>query len=124
MKIALCFITYDNLSQPKLWHRVISSNHSKLNVYIHNKCDFVDKEYNLEKYCIKNKVETKWGHISLIKATLALLREAFLDQDILDLKIINALYNLRPMKGFENLSKADEYSKEEFKNKYIKMVKR
>jgi len=44
--------------------------------------------------------------------------QAFLDHDILDLKIINALDNLRPMKGFENLSKADEYSKEEFKNKY------
>jgi len=45
--------------------------------------------------------------------------QAFLDHGILDLKVINALENLRPMKGFENLSKADEYSEEEFKNKYI-----
>ena len=36
----------------------------------------------------------------------------------LDLKIINALENLRPMKGPENISKADNYDKEEFKNKY------
>jgi hypothetical protein len=45
--------------------------------------------------------------------------QAFLDHGILDLKVINALENLRPIKGFENLSKADEYSEEEFKNKYI-----
>jgi hypothetical protein len=46
--------------------------------------------------------------------------QAFLDHNILDLKIINALDNLRPMKGELNLSKADVYDKEEFINKYIK----
>lgn len=45
--------------------------------------------------------------------------QAFLDHGILDLKIINALENLRPMKGPENISKADGYNKEEFINKYI-----
>jgi hypothetical protein len=45
--------------------------------------------------------------------------QAFLDHDILDLKIINALENLRPMKGPENISKADNYDEKEFKNKYI-----
>lgn len=46
--------------------------------------------------------------------------QAFLDHNILDLKIINALENLRPMKGKENISKADSYDKEEFIKKYIK----
>lgn len=45
--------------------------------------------------------------------------QAFLDHGIMDLKIINALDNLRPMKGVENLSKADDYDKEEFKNRYL-----
>jgi hypothetical protein len=48
-----------------------------------------------------------------------LLIQAFLDHNILDLKIINALENLRPMKGPENISKADSYNEEEFKNKYL-----
>jgi hypothetical protein len=46
--------------------------------------------------------------------------QAFLDHNILDLKIINALENLRPMKGKENISKSDIYDKEEFIKKYIK----
>lgn len=41
--------------------------------------------------------------------------QAFLDHSIMDLKIINALDNLRPLAGFENLSKADKYDAEEFK---------
>jgi Core-2/I-Branching enzyme len=76
-KIALCFLTYDNLSQPKLWRNIIDNNKNKINVYIHNKNDFVDKKYNLHQYCIKNKLkETKWGDISLVKATLLLFKEA------------------------------------------------
>lgn len=70
-KIALCFLTYDNLSQPKLWENFINT---KYNIYIHNKYKFTGV---FEQYCINNKVETKWGHISLIKATLNLFKEAF-----------------------------------------------
>lgn len=44
--------------------------------------------------------------------------KAFIDHNILDIKKINALENLRPMLGPENVSKADSYNKEEFKRKY------
>ena len=70
-KIALCFLTYNNLSQPKLWKKFINS---KYNIYIHNKDEFTGE---FEEYCIKNRVKTKWGHISLVKATLNLFKEAF-----------------------------------------------
>lgn len=40
--------------------------------------------------------------------------QAFLDYGVLDLRIINALVNLRPILGPENLSKADKYNKKEF----------
>ena len=46
--------------------------------------------------------------------------KAFLDHGIFDLKIINALNNLRPMAGPENLSKSDKYDLAEFQ----KCVKR
>jgi hypothetical protein len=48
--------------------------------------------------------------------------KVFLDHGILDLRIINALENLRPMAGVENLSKADTCDIEEFK-KWIKQRK-
>lgn len=74
-KIALCFLTYDNLSQPKLWKNFINP---KYNIYIHNKYDFTGE---FQKYCIDNKVETKWGNISLIKASLNLFKEAFKNKE-------------------------------------------
>jgi hypothetical protein len=70
-KIALCFLTYNNLSKPILWTPFINS---KYNIYIHNKTDFRGV---FKQYCIKNKVETKWGDISLVNATLNLFKEAF-----------------------------------------------
>ena len=70
-KIALCFLTYNNLSQPKLWKNFINS---KYNIYIHNKNEFIGE---FKRYCINNKVQTKWGDISLVKATLNLFKKAF-----------------------------------------------
>jgi len=81
-KIALCFLTYGNLSQPKLWSRIINENKHNLNVYIHNKNNFVDMEYNLDRFCIKNKEEnTAWGHISIVRATLKLFEEAYKNEE-------------------------------------------
>ena len=74
-KIALCFLTYGNLSQPKLWTHFINS---KYNIYIHNKYEFTGV---FKRYCIKNKVETAWGNISLVKATLNLFKEAFKNKE-------------------------------------------
>ena len=81
MKIALCFLTYGNLSQPFLWSRIINNNKDRVNVYIHNKNDFIDNEYNLHEYCIKNRVETEHGKKSLVEATLVLFRESFLNDE-------------------------------------------
>jgi hypothetical protein len=77
-KIALCFLTYGNLTQPTLWNKFI--DHTKYNVYIHNKYDF-ECEYNFHNYCISNRIDTKWGDISLVKATLLLFEEAIKNED-------------------------------------------
>ena len=70
-KIALCFLTYDNLSQPVLWKHFIKSDY---NIYIHNKNNFSGI---FKKFCIKNKVSTRWGNISIVNATILLFKEAF-----------------------------------------------
>ena len=78
-KIALCFLTYHNLSQPKLWSKFISSQ--KYNLYIHNKNEFICNEFGFHNHCIENTIPTKWGDISLIKATIRLFKQAFLESD-------------------------------------------
>jgi hypothetical protein len=74
-KIALCFLTYDNLSKAKLWQTFLNSNY---NIYIHNKNDF-SGEFN--KHCITNTINTKWGDLSLVNATLLLFKEACEEKD-------------------------------------------
>lgn len=75
-KIALCFLTYGDLSQPTLWKNFLESN-SNYNIYIHNKYP-IENDY-FKKYSIKNKIDTKCGDISLVKATLLLFKTAFED---------------------------------------------
>jgi len=79
MKIALCFLTYGNLSQPGLWKEFIDN--TLYSVYIHNKFEFTDTQYGFDKYCLKNRIQTKWGKISLVKASLLLFDKAFNDLD-------------------------------------------
>ena len=81
MSIAFCFLTYENLSQPTLWNKFFSNKQDKCNIYIHNKFSFVDDVYYFHKYCIKNLIETRYAHISLVKASIELLKTAFLNNE-------------------------------------------
>lgn len=74
-KIALCFLTYNNLSKPELWKTFINDNY---NIYIHNKYDF---EGLFNKYCLGKRLDTKWGHISLVRASIELFKNAYEDED-------------------------------------------
>jgi hypothetical protein len=80
-KIALCFLTYKNITRNKLWNFLLKNCKNKYNIYIHNKYKFKDKITNFDKRCLKKKVRTSWGTISLVKATLLLFEEAFKDKD-------------------------------------------
>ena len=81
MKIALCFLTYKNLSQNIFWKNLIKDNLDKYSIFIHNKYEFDDKNDFFYKYCLNNKIKTEWGTISLVKATLLLFKEAIKDKN-------------------------------------------
>ncbi len=80
-KIALCFLTYTNLSQNKLWYKLLLNCKDKFSIYIHNKYKFIDKETNFHNFCLEEVIQTKWGTLSLVKATLLLFKEAFKNKD-------------------------------------------
>lgn len=77
MKIAFCFLTCKNLNNPVLWKHFFTNN-EKFNIYIHNK-EEINDEYGI--YSIPNKIDTKWGDISLVKATMILFEEAFKNKE-------------------------------------------
>jgi hypothetical protein len=77
-KFALLFLTYDNFTNKRIMHNFISDLSDK-SIYIHPK--FPDKvDPIVAKYIIKNLVQTEWGKLSIVDATLCLLKTAFEDE--------------------------------------------
>lgn len=75
MKIAYLFLTYDN---PTHKQEILNTVHTD-NIYIHPK--YPEKvDADIAKYVIPHLVPTSWGDISIVRATLALLREAHRDR--------------------------------------------
>ena len=77
-KIAFLFLTVGNLTQPKFWQRFFQ-NHNQYSIYLHSK-----HPEKLDPFFQPHTIEsipTKWGDISLVRATLLLLKEAVKDPD-------------------------------------------
>ncbi len=92
MKIALLLLTIDNPNFPDNLKKYLNEN-TKL--YIHAKYpEKLDSFFN--KNIIKNLIETKWGDLSLVNASINLLEESYKDCDYFylisgDTYIINQL---------------------------------
>ena len=79
-KIAFCFLTIDNLNQNTIWTEFFKGNEERYSIYFHPKHpDRVDEPY--KKCVIQNLIETKWGHTSLVQATLNLFKTAHEDEN-------------------------------------------
>jgi len=68
--IALLFLIYDKINK-KMCKFI-----KKFNIYIHAK--YIDKmELEYKKYLINDIIETKWADISIVDATINLLKESY-----------------------------------------------
>jgi hypothetical protein len=77
MTIAFLFLTYDKFTAN---NNVINNLIKNNNLYIHPKYkDNVDENY--KKYIINDIIDTKWCDISLVLATINLLKEAYKNKD-------------------------------------------
>lgn len=77
-KLAFCFLIYDDINHEELWHMFFKNvDPNKYSIYIHYKIDKELKFFN--KYKLTNCIETKYAHISLVKAQNILLQEALTD---------------------------------------------
>ena len=81
-KIAFCFLTYDLIVRYDIWNNFFKGiDENKYTVFIHPKKtnDITDKLYNFKHNYIKNLViTTSKTDISIVKATIQLLKEAFI----------------------------------------------
>ncbi len=72
MSFAFLFLTYNNFINTDIYLNFLENQ----NIYIHPK--YVDKvESKLKQYIIKNILNTEWCDISIINATLNLLKESY-----------------------------------------------
>src|SRR5215831_19048316 len=80
MKIAFCFLSIGDVSQPKLWARFFSSAPpEKYKVYCHPKEPGLVTSQFLRDVIIKKLIPTRHGDVSLVQATLNLFSAAFYD---------------------------------------------
>jgi hypothetical protein len=76
MKLALCFLVYDRIEYEKLWVSWIGEN-TNVNIYIHSKYEFL-YDSNI-KFTQIPTVDTAWGGIGIVNATIKLFEKAIED---------------------------------------------
>lgn len=75
-KIAFMFLTVGDLNQPELIRDFLADGGDRCTAYAHSK-----EKRVLNDIQISEKIDTKWGDISLVKATNLMLAEAYKDPD-------------------------------------------
>lgn len=76
MKLGLCFLVYDRIEYEKLWVAWVGEN-TNINIYIHSKYEFL-YDSNI-KFTQIPTVDTAWGEIGIVKATMKLFEKAIED---------------------------------------------
>jgi hypothetical protein len=99
-KIGFCFLIKDMLYNQPLWKSYLSgipTQNYKIYIHYKQKCDII-----LDNYKFINSIQTKWGDISLIRASLLLFEEAFNDDcDIMFLLSGDTI----PLQSYEEINK-------------------
>ncbi len=80
-KVAFLFLTIGDLNQAQVWSEYFAGNEAMISRYAHVKFPQRVQTPWLTEAIISEQVETEWGKISLVQATLALLRAALADQN-------------------------------------------
>ena len=105
MKIAFCFLTYDIIVRYDIWNKFFENiDINKYTVFIHPKNIININPYKFNYNIVKNRIQTtSKDNITIVKATLRLLQEAydekishfvFLSQSCIPLYSFDILYNI------------------------------
>jgi hypothetical protein len=142
MTIAFCFLVYDNIIRYELWNNFFKNiDNEKYIVYIHPKINISVKNiYTFNYKIINNIINTiSKDHISIVKATLQLLKETFiynndithyifLSQSCIPLYSFDKIYEITTKFNNSVISSIDNNKKERYYQlhnnikKYIKYI--
>lgn len=114
MKIALLFLTLDDINWPIFWDKYVQNKN--VNIYVHPKYPEKVTIPWMKKNIIKNLVKTEWGII--VEAYINLLEEAMKDKE--NKKFITISESCIPYKSFDELQTF--LSNDDIKTSYIKSL--
>jgi len=100
MKIAFCFLIYDDINYEELWYNFFKDvDASKYSIYIHYKEGIPLKYFDEHK--LDNCIETEYGGVSLVHAQNLLYKEALKDDD--NYKMVTLSQSCIPLKSFDHV---------------------
>ena len=103
MKIAFCFLIYDQINLEELWNIFFKGvDPSRYSVHIHYKTQKPLKYFEAAK--LPECVETRWGDLSLVRAQNLLLTAALKDPETTHCILLSN--SCIPLKSFEYIAKA------------------
>jgi hypothetical protein len=102
-KVGFMFLTVGDVNHGKIWEEYFSKANGHMAVWGHTQdTDGLSDDSFLRDRQIRNKVDTGWGSISLVRATLELLMAALEDSDITHFLLVSE--SCVPVRPFAALS--------------------
>jgi hypothetical protein len=103
--VAFLFLTREELSHPRIWREYLADAGAHARIYAHSKHpEALGPDSLLREQQVPGRVPTEWGSISLVQATLAMIRSALEDSDATHLVLVSE--SCVPIKSFANFSRS------------------
>jgi len=108
VKVAFLFLTRDAVNQPEIWKEYLEQANGRACVYAHPKNpELLNEESWLKKGVIDELHDTQWADVSLVRATLALLKAGLQDEDCTHFVLVSE--SCIPVRPFEELVRSFEF---------------
>ncbi|MFD0895800.1 alpha-1,2-fucosyltransferase [Luteolibacter ambystomatis] len=104
IRLGLLFLTRQDLNHPQLWKQFIDSADGEVAVFVHPKHPAEIRTPWLKEHVIRELHPTNWGDASLVRAMLALLKEAFRDATVTHFALLSE--SCIPIKAWHQIKTA------------------
>ena len=104
-KIAFLFLTRKEVNHPEIWREYFQSNEGESRIFAHvAHPEKLENNSFLKEHVIDEYLQTEWGDISLVRATLALLRAALTDSDCTHMVLVSE--SCVPVRSLSDLTRS------------------
>lgn len=104
-KLAFLFLTLNDINQPAIWNEYLESAGTQAEVFAHVKArEELASDAWISNHLIEDHIETEWGSLSLVEATLLLLETALAQSDCTHFALVSE--SCVPVRPFATLTRS------------------